>query len=368
MTQIELRPSIDLDSLKLRLPINLITLKDKSIFDHYAETNLNTGEVDPNEFKLKAKEYHFTETSKVKILIERRRTTKDTIEECLIIYLNSKVLRQRYFEGIHLDNINSIYKDLMSLNVFSVEYEVFLNAECTDIDFKFDERMTQDEWNELLNQFMQATIPTAEADKGYKRFKPTSKHPFQNGLMYNRRANATPSRPFLKLYWKGGELLSNSLDYKEEHFADVDAEDLKQIVRIETTIKNKMHAQKIGLNNLRLLNLLTLTPESRERIFRSMISKYLHKPTKQLKAEAPKDDRMTPDQQIQYYSIVLLMEHTNNKADAVIESLLQGIERKDTRYRKRKELNHVYNRYIKGQKVDLRVDKINSFFTKFGWV
>ena len=61
--------SIRIDSLKLRIPITLTTITDKSIFDHYAETNLNTGEIAPEEFKLKAKEYKFSETSKVKILI-----------------------------------------------------------------------------------------------------------------------------------------------------------------------------------------------------------------------------------------------------------------------------------------------------------
>ena len=360
--------SIRIDSLKLRIPITLTTITDKSIFDHYAETNLNTGEIAPEEFKLKAKEYKFSETSKVKILIERRSTAKERIEDCLVIYLNSKILRERYFEGLHFDLIKDVYNDLISLNVFHVDYETFLRSDCTDIDLKFDEQMKQEEWNLLLDQFMKATIPSNEADKGYKRFKPTAKFPFQNGLMYNKRASATASRPFLKLYWKGGEMITKSEDFRAEHLSQLDQDKLKQFVRIETTIKDKRHASKLGIENITLLGLLSLNEKTKEQVFRTMISKYLHRPKRRLIAEAPKDDRMTPEQQIQYYSIVLLMEHTTHNADEVINSLIQGIPTKQTRYRKKKDLTLIYDRYIKGNKIDLSNEKINSFFNKFEWV
>ena len=94
----------------------------------------------------------------------------------------------------------------------------------------------------------------------------------------------------------------------------------------------------------------------------------MHRPKRRLIAEAPKDDRMTPEQQIQYYSIVLLMEHTTHNADEVINSLIQGIPTKQTRYRKKKDLTLIYDRYIKGNKIDLSNEKINSFFNKFEWV
>lgn len=361
-----IKNSIRYDSLKIRIPIHLVDIKDTSILDYYADTNLNTGEIHSSVFKQKAKEYFFNSTSKVKILIEKRPTANGKVEDCLVILLNSKILRSRYLEGLHFDVIETVYKDLMSLNVFSVDYETFLRSDCTDVDIKLDEVMNQEEWTELINQFMQLTKQSKEQNKGYKRFKPNAQYPHQNGLMYNTRATASASTPFLKLYWKGGELITQSLDFFEENLKDISKTDILNLVRIETTIKDKRHARSLGIDNMTLLGLLSLTEQTKEDIFRKMTSKHLERPQRTLKAETPKAD-MTPEQQIQYYSIVLLMEHTKHNADEVIKSLLQGITSAPTKSRKKKELTLIYERHIRGNKIDLRTEKINSFFTKFGW-
>jgi len=143
--------SIRLDSLKLRIPISIIDILDDSILAHYIEVNESTGELTPEYYKTKFKEYTYSQTSKVKIGIEKRITAEGRAEDCLMVYLNSKVLKEKYFEGLHIDNIKSVYDDLISLNVFNVSYEVFLRSDCTDIDLKMDESMNQDEWNILLD-------------------------------------------------------------------------------------------------------------------------------------------------------------------------------------------------------------------------
>jgi hypothetical protein len=361
-----IKNSIRYDSLKLRIPIHLVDIKDKSILDYYAETNLNTGELSPSIFKQKSKEYFFNQTSKVKILIEKRPTAKGKIEECLIILLNSKILRGKYLEGLHFDIMQSVYNDLMSLNVFYVDFDTFMRSDCTDVDLKLDEVMNQEEWTALINQFMQLTKQTKEQNKGYKRFKPNAQYPYQNGLMYNTRATASASTPFLKLYWKGGELITQSLDFYEENLQSISRTDILKLVRIETTIKDKRHAKSLDINDMTLLGLLSLTEQTKENVFRKMIAKHLERPQRTLIAEAPKSI-MTPEQLIQYYSIVLLMEHTKYNADEVIKSLLQGITSAPTKSRKKKELTMIYDKHIRGNKIDLRTEKINSFFSKFDW-
>lgn len=361
--------SIRLDSLKLRIPISIIDILDDSILAHYIEVNESTGELTPEYYKTKFKEYTYSQTSKVKIGIEKRITAEGRAEDCLMVYLNSKVLKEKYFEGLHIDNIKSVYDDLISLNVFNVSYEVFLRSDCTDIDLKMDESMNQDEWNILLDEFMSATLASPQADKGYKRFKPTTKDPFNNGLQYNTRANATISRPFLKLYWKGGELMSKSNEYKDEHLSNIPDEELSQIVRIETTIKNKKHAKQLGIENVTLLGLMSLTEQQKVSAFKQMLHKYLKRPNRQtIVDKIDKIKQMKPSDHIYYVAILSLMEHTNGTAEEVIESLIQTIEGKVAKSRQKSHLNSIYENYIRGNKQDIKSTKINSFFAKFEWL
>lgn len=361
--------SIRIDSLKIRIPLSLVSIKDFSLNNHYSKVCVDNGEInDTYQAKRELKEYSISRTAKVKLGIEKRYTTQGQNEECLVILLNSKFLRERYFQGIHFDLIKDVYSDLISLNVFDVDFDTFVRSECTDIDFKFDEFMSQYTWNSLLSEFMSTTIPSAQLDKGYNRFKPSKKDEFNNGLQYNKRATATKSRPFLKLYWKGGELLSNSSEFFEEHLSKISKDQVKEIVRIETTIRNKEHAKYVGIESTTLLSLLSLTEATKEKMFNRIISKHLHKPTREIVIEKSKDSALlSPTEQVEYNAIMSLMSYTKLTAQDVIDTLLQGIESKVARSRKKTSLLEIYERHIKGNKTDISVEKINSFFTKFGW-
>jgi hypothetical protein len=361
--------SIRIDSLKIRIPLSLVSVKDISLFNFYSQVCIENGEIDEEtDAKRKLKEYTFTRTAKVKVGISKLNTSPGINEECLIILLNSKFLRERYFQGIHFDLIKDVYNDLISLNIFDVDFETFVRSECTDIDFKFDEFMSQDTWNTLLDEFKKLTIPSAQLDKGFARFSPTKKHPLNNGLQYNKRATATKSRPFLKLYWKGGELLSQSQEFYNDHLKGISEDQVKELVRIETTIKNKEHAKTLGIENTTLLSLLSLTEASKEKMFQKIISKHLHRPKRIIEIEASKDSsKLSPTQQVEYNAIVSLMSLAKLTAADVIETLLQRIECPVGRSRKKAALTEIYELHIKGNKTDISAEKINSFFTKFGW-
>jgi hypothetical protein len=361
--------SIRIDSLKIRIPLSLVSVKDISLFNFYSQVCIENGEIDEEaDAKRKLKEYQFTRTAKVKIGIAKLNTSPGINEECLVILLNSKFLRERYFQGIHFDLIQDVYNDLISLNVFDVDFDTFVRSECTDIDFKFDEFMSQETWNSLLDEFKKLTIPSAELDKGFVRFKPSKKDPLNNGLQYNKRKTATKARPFLKLYWKGGELLSESKEFFNEHLSKLNEDQVKEIVRIETTIKNKEHAKSLGIDSTSLLSLLSLTEAKKESVFNKIITKHLHRSKRVIQIEAAKDSsRLNPTQQVEYNAIVCLMNSAKLTAADVIESLLQGIECPVSKSRKKTALNEIYELHIKGNKTDISVEKINSFFLKFGW-
>ena len=367
--------SIRIDSLKIRIPLSLVSVKDISLYNLYSKVCIDNGEIDEEaDAKRKLKEYQFNTTAKVKVGIAKLKTSQGIHEECLVILLNSKFLRERYFQGIHFDLIQDVYNDLMSLNIFDVDFDTFVRSECTDIDFKFDEFMTQDTWNSLLDEFKKLTMPSAELDKGFVRFRPNKRQPLNNGLQYNKRETATKSRPFLKLYWKGGELLTpaeakGSRDFYEEHLQlKISEAQVKQIVRIETTIKNKEHAKSLGIESTTLLSLLSLTEATKENIFNKIISKHLHRSRKTIDIEPAKNrSNFTPTEQVEYNAIVSLMSYAKMTAQDVIEALLQGIECPVSRSRKKSALSQIYELHIKGNKTDISVEKMNSFFLKFGW-
>ena len=104
--KLSLSDIISLDSLKLRIPLIQVSLKDKGLLDHLIEVNSSTGEVNPEYYKRKAKEYTISDSVKIRIGIQNVVTSKGLHTEQLIVLLNTKILGSRYFEGFTKDNID----------------------------------------------------------------------------------------------------------------------------------------------------------------------------------------------------------------------------------------------------------------------
>ena len=60
----------------------------------------------------------------------------------ITVLLNSKILEENYFEGLTIKNHKNVYQKLISMEVAFFEYDSFINAECTDIDFRKDIKTT----------------------------------------------------------------------------------------------------------------------------------------------------------------------------------------------------------------------------------
>ena len=103
-------------------------------------------------------------------------------------------------------------------------------------------------------------------------------------------------------------------------------------------------------------------------MFSKIISQNLYKPTRTIQIEKPKDSSLlSPTEQVEYNAIVSLMSYSKLTAPEIIDVLLQGIEHPVSRSRKKTALNEIYELHIKGNKTDISVEKINTFFQKFGW-
>jgi len=350
--------SISVDSLKLRIPLTLVKSFHPSLLDIHFEGNSTTGEIDEDTFKLKAKEFTISDSVPVKALIQKRATARHFNEDCLIILLNSKMLGRRYFEGITASNIEVIYNKLLLSGLFNCPFDVFLDAECTDIDLKLDDKMSMSEYKELLVQFRRISVNSER----YKMYKPTKENPLNVGLQFATRKTATYGKPFLKLYHKGGELLHHSTQFKNEFFNDLNDE-LTSIVRIETTIKNKKHAQLLGIESTTLKSLLTLSKEQKLNVFRKVFSKHLVP----MQIHSMKPKTYQPNELLLFNAIAYLIEVNKCSIDEVQKILLHGIECRKLKSRKKAQILSVYEQQIKGNEADISVHKVKQFFQRFEW-
>jgi hypothetical protein len=351
--------TISIDSLKFRIPLNLLNSVHSVVKDVHFEGNATTGEIDETSFKLKAKDFYISDSVKVRALIQKRATALNHNEECLIIYLNSKILGSRYFEGLTANNIELVFNKLTEIGLLDCSFDVFLDSECTDIDLKLDDSMTLYEWKILLSQFRKMSIN----QERYKTFNPKKENPLNIGLQFSQRTTRSYNKPFFKLYHKGGELIHNSTDFKNEFFNDIDNENLTSIVRIETTIKDKKHAKLLGIEKTTLQSLLLLKDEQKFSVFRKIFEKHLQP----MKVHSIKPRTNQPNEILLFNAIAYLIEVNGFSINEVTRILLHGIECRKIKSRKKSEILSVYEKHIQGSDIDVSVTKVKQFFDRFEW-
>lgn len=237
--------SFSIDSLKLRLPLSKVKLLNSELADTWvtAKLNTDTGEIVYDDNKtFKGSSYSIEQDGiKTKYLIEKVNTGRGVKEYCCILF-NSKLLKQRYFEGITRNNIKDVYNALMSHNAINVDFNVFLSSACTDTDFKKDYYVGN--ILQVLNDFEKLTISSKDSRRGVNLYNKKD----NRGIEWGKRKTATPGIPFIKFYDKKRELEYNSTEFYEKYIKDnknVFKED-KELIRVEYTIKGKKHLQSFS--------------------------------------------------------------------------------------------------------------------------
>lgn len=333
--------AIRIDSFKIRIPLDEIQLVDNSLLDRFSEHNDSTGELTPIA-KRAVNEYYFSDSSKIKAFIENVKVSKHRHVECLILLVSSKALEHDYFNGISALNIDTLHKKINNLKIFSpISFNDFLDLDCTDIDIKFDQVMTLKEWDNLLNDFKKNAKGSKRANIGYRDFRATKEKPLQRGLQFSTRRQATLSKPYFKLYYKGGELLSESLEFYEEHLSNLISQDeLLSIFRIEATIKNSEQAKRLGVESCMLGNLLSISEDQLKRVMNNIISKHINEP-KPIQI----NQKLTPDKIVKL-TIMKEFLKQGKDSESIIELLVSGIERPSSKSKMRKQLRELYNEYL----------------------
>jgi hypothetical protein len=357
------------DSFKLRLQVSKLEGYDRELSALFetTTTNTDTGESETEaEWKRRAKIYECNKYNYRASFSTNIRVSATEFTDVIIILINSKQLKERYFEGITRKNINVIYKEIIKLGIVDCSLSAFLNGQITDIDFKKDWRLKMDEYKEVIKACEIMTKESPKSDIGCRPFKDKDNYGIQWSV---RQSTKYLTNPFLKIYSKDLELMKptekeGSNDFYNEYLKGYDIANLK---RIETTVKNKKHFESLnlGVPTNSLKDILNLSQESMNKILSISVNAHL---SSRIKARTFTDKtNMTPDKRLILNSILGYTTELNWSMPKIESLLLNGIENKFTKSKKKKLINELYNDYINKTDYDFKRSKVNSFFDEMQW-
>jgi hypothetical protein len=324
-----------LDSFKIRIPLGKVKVINEALNGTWILVNTTTAEVDETTFKKNC--YPVIETGiKTRYAIENQITAEQISVPFLTILVNSKTLKQRYFEGITKGNVKEVYNYLMEQRVVSFSYGEFLKGELTDVDFKRDtERKSI---NNLINGLYYVTKEISK-DRVRKHVRKDNK-----GIEWSDRRTADLRKPFFKVYHKGLELFTHSTEFYNEFVEGENLDcNLDQVTRIEFTVKNKKWFRHFGINNTSLKAILNISDKKMQGIFEHVISKHLD--IYEVKPLTIKTD-LQANPRIILTAMNLLVEAEVFAPDRMIEILTEQIGEKSQRSKKQKELKLLYKEHL----------------------
>jgi hypothetical protein len=340
---------ISIDSFRINIPMRYVKVIDENIIAKLATYTINTStqevltekQVKANSIVKEFDNYHF-----------RFALDKSFGEDKIVILLNSKCLGESYFNGITTNNIESIYNQLINCKVVEFSYNIFLESSCVDVDYKTDSVMSYKDFKASIKTVYDCGKLSNNKDGG--------------GLLYNsgiefskRETSKFKSLPFFKIYHKEIEL-----DTKSKSFANryLSRNNYKDGVRMEFTVKNKKHFSYLGVEHNTLSFILNLSDKQKQDMLSSVVNKHLNK--REVKPRTT-NENMNPTEKVTFMLMNLLLEK-GLSIDGVITYVLEDFSG-TAKNRKRKDLTHVYESYIKGSIAEKRSDNMNTFFDFIGW-
>ena len=262
---------ITVDSFRIRVPFELVTVINPSLESHWIEVNEQTGET-RDSFKSSA--YKIKESGiSTRYEIQNQVTSEQAVKTFLVIGVNAKMLQGKYLEGITLENVKFIHEFLMAQQVATFSLDSFINSECVDVDFKKDFKC--DNLDALINKLATMTITSTKSGEGYRPFT-TPKFPGKTGIQWSsRECTSFAKAPFLKVYSKEIDLKTQSKEFREKYMSQAR---IKDLTRVEYTIKNKKHFRSYGINQTDLKSILSLSQDKLQEMLQSTLNKHTNKP------------------------------------------------------------------------------------------
>ena len=169
------------------------------------------------------------------------------MENRIVIQVNAKMLRERYFEGITKDNLRVVYDYIIGLGLIDFSYETFLDGYVYDVDICMDVETDVDVFEKMLRRLVKSVKPS-QYRKVNAFFRDNNV-----GVELGTRDKSTASNPYLKFYAKGLELCHKETRYnkKPNEYGEFNrywlGDEYYNLGRLELSIKNREMFAELGL-------------------------------------------------------------------------------------------------------------------------
>jgi hypothetical protein len=313
-----------IDSFSLLIPRQLVTVIDSTFEQKYTKL-FETGEIEDSE--LFYKNYFIVPFKGYSVKMQsvgRLWNGKD--EKFIKIVVTSKFLEEDYFNGIDADNVSKIVDVIASMNVITFDKETYLQSYFTDLDICTDLQVNEEGQSKIKDYYKDSVIEPKRKHIHTFRSSPTN-------LQMNERPKGTPASPFLKFYNKSEELTSKSFDFYNAYLLPQSEIIKAGIYRVEVTVKNSKHKQRLGIKECSTVSdLFSLKQSDLERIHKSILSEYIKATKRVMKTNSD----LKPADTMLLNSINWLITLDQSK-EMILQRLINGLSA-DERYRQKKRI------------------------------
>lgn len=237
------------DSFRLKIKFDDCKILDSRLTSETEIVYLETGEITDNKNPPKPLIIE-KDGIKVRIFLTTQPLWNSVKKENITTkYINltisSKLLKERYFEGIHKNNLKYFYNCFIDYGIFECSFNTFLDSGMSDTDVCINR------YSHNKNIFIDALKSLfQQSDTKQKYLNPFFTDPNNLGLEFYKRDKAKPSLPYLKFYHKELELLNKKEGdtvgvFYNTFLKDYYSEDIKELTRVEATIKNYKHKLRL---------------------------------------------------------------------------------------------------------------------------
>ena len=237
------------DSTRLSIPFDECEIINTNLIDEIRseKLNLDTGEVISSDVKTGIVIWEEKrDGTTIKFWVDNQFSYIDgirTAKEYITFLVNSKHLKERYFEGITINTLPEIYDYLMNLGIVKFSYESLLNSRYNDTDICVDFNSTPEQFNVLKSNIKSMS---SHSELWFTATGQKDNSGIWTGTKRKPRESATPGKPFIKFYSKDEDFNGKSLKFAESYISP----DLySNLFRVEATIKNSKHKSHLGISS-----------------------------------------------------------------------------------------------------------------------
>lgn len=258
------------DSLKVRIPAECVNIKCPELEDsQIIKVNSTTGRI-IGTAGINQTNYTYPHTGvEVSYKHEAMNVGGRRPERFISIGIHSKMLGERYLQGINSKSVHQLHNELKQHGIIDVDaLSLFDKSSCTDVDIKRDEILTPKALKAQIGDLKKSVFSKR------KHLVKTFRKADNLGIQFSERSTTSfKTAPFLKIYHKGIELMQESNLFASKHLGEVN---YKDITRIETTIKNRKHFRWLYGDefNPTLGNVVSLTKEQQHEALNSAKAVY----------------------------------------------------------------------------------------------